>query len=233
MHPGPRRSAPLMSGSSPVVVRRPHGRPRGQEGDWQDGDEKTVTSAGLGPTNFGIATGSSPVSGDSTMTSRRRSTLVSSLVLTLALAAGGRARAQIDLDDIPCIPYPTFGGFDLGYVAGTAAGILPFDSGYGSFGVAGYGGFGEIGAFPLNGYGWGINNQSPQTTSSFQPRSDVMTGAPGRSVRARRIPRKPRRAQVAPRTIGHVTVPKSVRQPGESSSASTFKYDSLLNSRNP
>ena len=83
------------------------------------------------------------------MTSRRRSTLVSSLVLTLALAAGGSAWAQIDLDDIPCIPYPTFGGFDLGYVAGTTAGILPFDSGYGSFGVAGYGGFGEIGGVPL------------------------------------------------------------------------------------
>ncbi len=136
-----------------------------------------------------IAPGSSPVSGDSAMTSRRWSTLVSGLILMLALAAGGSARAQIDLDDIPCIPYPNFSVFDLGYGLGSAEEFSPFDFGYGSFGAADYGGFGGIGTSSLTGFGRSIG-QGPQTTASFQPRYDALTSVPSSKVSKHRVRRR-------------------------------------------
>jgi len=164
------------------------------------------------------------------MTSRRMSIRISGLVFAAALAAPGNARAQFSFDDYPCFPYPPSGDFGLSAISGIDIGISPF--GYGSFGVTGYGGFGGIGAFPSSGYGWNFG-QCPQTATSFQPLVDVIAGIPRRSGRARRIPRKPRRVQVAAGTLGHVSVPESVRQPGESSSASIIKYESLASSRNP
>jgi hypothetical protein len=119
------------------------------------------------------------------MTSRRWSTLVSGLVLTLALAAGGPARAQsFGFQGIP--GYPSVSQFGSGYGTGTAAGIAPD---YGSFGEVGYGGLGRIGAFPLPGYGLSIGRR-PQTTTSFQSVSNVITTVPGWFGRSHRIRRR-------------------------------------------
>src|ERR1700722_15962180 len=102
------------------------------------------------------------------MTSRRLSTLVSGLVLTLGQPPGGPARAQWGFPVNPGpfargygtgsasgfspFDYGSFGGqLGLGYGTGSAPGFSPF--GYGSFeGGLGYGGFGGIGFSPLPGY---------------------------------------------------------------------------------
>ena len=81
------------------------------------------------------------------MTARRVNTRISGLVIAVALANPGSARAQFGLEDVPCIPYPIFSEFNLGYGSGTDAGIMPFA--YGSFGVTGYDGFGGMNAIPL------------------------------------------------------------------------------------
>ena len=99
------------------------------------------------------------------MTSRRWSTLVSGFVLTLALAAGGPARAQFGF--FGSIPgSPTVSQFGLGYGTGTAWGTSSFD--HGSFSGAGSGRLGGISVFPLPGYGLSLGLR-PQTTTSFQP----------------------------------------------------------------
>jgi hypothetical protein len=61
-------------------------------------------------------------------TTRRWSTLVSGLVLTMALASGGSARAQWGFPD-------NSGPFGMGYGTGFASGFSPY--GYGS--SVGYG----------------------------------------------------------------------------------------------
>ena len=119
------------------------------------------------------------------MTSRRSSTLVSGLVLTLALAAGGPARAQWGFPD-------NSGPYGPGYGTGTSSGFSPFD--YGSFGGLGYGGlgyggFGGIGFSPLPGYAQS-SGQRPQTTASFQSAFDVVTTVPGWSRSTHRVRRR-------------------------------------------
>jgi hypothetical protein len=114
------------------------------------------------------------------MITRRWSTLVSGFVFTLALAAGGPARAQWGFPD-------NSGPFGLGYATGAASGFSPFDSG--SFGGLGYGGFGGIGFSPLPGYAQSTG-QWPQTTASFQSVSDVVTRIPGWSRSRRRVRRR-------------------------------------------
>ena len=114
------------------------------------------------------------------MITRRWSTLVSGFVFTLALAAGGPARAQWSFPD-------NSGPFGLGYATGAAAGFSPFDSG--SFGGLGYGGFGGIGFFPHPGYDLSTGER-PQTTASFQSASDVVTTVPGWSRLRRRVRRR-------------------------------------------
>lgn len=122
------------------------------------------------------------------MTSRRWSPLVSGLVLILALAAGGSARAQIELSDVPCIPYPIFNEFSSGYGFGSDAGFSPFDFGYGSFGGTGYGGFGGIDTSSFTGFGQGLGQWS-QTNPSLQPYSDTRTSRSGSKVSKRRVRR--------------------------------------------
>src|ERR1700757_1058562 len=87
--------------------------------------------------------GTAPIiQGDPAMTSRRRSTLVSGLVLSLTLATAGSARAQFGFQGIPGqLPVSQYG---LGYGSGTAPGITPFDGN--SFGVFS-GGYGVISAY--------------------------------------------------------------------------------------
>jgi hypothetical protein len=114
------------------------------------------------------------------MITRRWSTLVSGFVFTLALAAGGSARAQWGFPD-------NSGPFGLGYATGAASGFSPFD--LGSFGGLGYGGFGGIGFSPLPGYGLS-SGEIPQTTASFQSVSDVVTTLPGWSRSRRRVRRR-------------------------------------------
>ena len=118
------------------------------------------------------------------MTSRRWSTLVSGFVLTLALAAGGPARAQFGFfGGIP--GSPTVSQFGLGYGTGTAWGTSSFD--HGSFSGAGSGRLGGISVFPSPGYGLGLR---PQTTTSFQPLANVITSLPGWSGRVHRVHRR-------------------------------------------
>jgi hypothetical protein len=130
------------------------------------------------------------------MTSRRSSTLVLGLVLTLALAAGGPARAQWG--------YPAYSGpFGPGYGTGSYAGFSPYaygsfgsygivsgaqsaPFGLGSFGGLGYGGFGGIGFSPLPGYAESTG-QIPQTTTSFPSTYDIVTRAPRWSGSTRRV----------------------------------------------
>jgi hypothetical protein len=106
--------------------------------------------------------------------------LVSILVLTLAMATAGSARAQWDITG-------TSGPFGLGYGTGIGYGVSPFN--YGSFGGAGYGGLGWIGTFPLSGYGLSIGRR-PQTTTSFQSISDVITTVPDWSRSVHRVGRR-------------------------------------------
>ena len=138
------------------------------------------------------------------MKSRRWSTLVSGLVLTLALAAGGPAQAQWS--------FPVYSGpfglgygtglamesrhtitvhseaFGPGYGIGTPSGFLPFSAG--SFGGGlGYGGFGGIGFSPLPGYAQSTG-QVPQTTASFQSAYDVVTTVPGWGRSTHRVRRR-------------------------------------------
>ena len=121
------------------------------------------------------------------MASRRGSTLVSGLVLTLAMAAGGRAEAQfVRSSGIP--GYSSAGAFGPGYGDGTVYGLSPLN--YGSFGGVGYGGLGQIGTFPLPGYGLGIGRRR-QTITSFRSVSQVVTTVPGWFGRPHRIRRRP------------------------------------------
>ena len=120
------------------------------------------------------------------MTSRRWSTLVSGFVLTLALAAGGPARAQFGF--FGSIPgSPTVSQFGQGYGTGTAWGTSSFD--HGSFSGAGSGRLGGISVFPLPGYGLS-RGLRPQTTTSFQPLANVITSLPGWSGRVHRVHRR-------------------------------------------
>jgi hypothetical protein len=106
--------------------------------------------------------------------------LVSILVFALAMATAGPARAQWGFPG-------TSGPFGPGYGTGTAYGISPFD--YGSFGGVYYGCLGGIGTFPLPGYGLSIGRR-PQTTTSFQSVSDVITTVPGWSPAVHRVRRR-------------------------------------------
>jgi hypothetical protein len=123
------------------------------------------------------------------MIMRRWSTLVSGFVFTLALAAGGPARAQWGFPD-------NSGPFGLGYAPGAASGFSPLDSGSsgfspldsGSFEGLGYGGIGGIGFFPLPGYGLSTG-EMPQTRASFQSVSDVVTTVPSWRRLRRRVRR--------------------------------------------
>jgi hypothetical protein len=133
-----------------------------------------------------IAPRQSPVPGDSAMTSQRWSTLVSGLVLTLALAAGGRAEAQFVFSGgIP--GYSSAGAFDPGDGAVIVSGLSPFN--YGSFAGVGFGGLGQIGAFPLPGYGRSIGRR-PLTTTSFQPLSSGITSLSGWNGRLHGVRRR-------------------------------------------
>ena len=115
-----------------------------------------------------------------------RSVIGSSVVfLTLALAAPGGAHAQFGFRGIPGAP--SVSQFGPGYGTGTAYGISPFD--YGSFGGVYYGCLGGIGTFPLPGYGLSIGRR-PQTTTSFQSVSDVITTVPGWSPAVHRVRRR-------------------------------------------
>jgi hypothetical protein len=115
-----------------------------------------------------------------TSTSRRWSTFVSGFVLTMALAAGGPARAQWG--------FPINSGpFGAGYGTGIASGFSPDN--YGSFGGLGYGGFGGIGFSPIPGYAQ-ASGQIPQTTASFQSTFDVVTTVPRWSGSTRRVRRR-------------------------------------------
>jgi hypothetical protein len=132
-------------------------------------------------------------------TTRRWSTFVSGLVLTMALASGGSARAQWGFPG-------NSGPFGMGYGTGFASGFSPYDygssvgygtgiaSGFspyntGSFGGLGYGGFGGIGYSPLPGYAQ-ASGQVPQTTTSFQSAFDIVTTAPRWSGSTRRVRRR-------------------------------------------
>jgi hypothetical protein len=120
------------------------------------------------------------------MTSQRWSTLVSGLVLTLALSAGSPARAQFGFQGIP--GSPSVSGFGLGYESGTSYGISPFS--YGSFGGAGFSGFGGIGTFPaLPGYRLS-SGQRPQAITSYQSVSSAVTLVPGWNGSAHRVRRR-------------------------------------------
>jgi hypothetical protein len=130
-----------------------------------------------------IAPRASPVPGDTGMASRRWSTFVSGLVLTLAMASGGPAEAQFVVSG--SIPgYSPAGTFGPGYGAGLVSGLSPLP--YGSLGGAGYGGLGPTGTFPLPGYGLSIGRR-PQTTTSFQSVSQVITTVPGWFGRVHRV----------------------------------------------
>ena len=117
------------------------------------------------------------------MTSQRWTTLVSGLVLTLALAAGSPARAQWGLPGAP--DYPPVGQFGLG--SGVVQGISPF--GFGSFGVGGHVGSFNFVGFPTPGYARAIG-QRPHTTTSFQSVSDTVTLVPGWSGSGHRVRRR-------------------------------------------
>jgi hypothetical protein len=114
------------------------------------------------------------------MITRRWSTLVSGFVFTLALAAGGPARAQWGFPG-------DFGPFGPGYSTGAAPGFSPFT--YGSLAGPGYGGFGGIGFSPLPGYAQ-ATGQRPRTTASYQSAYDVVTSVPGWSRSTHRVRRR-------------------------------------------
>ncbi len=120
------------------------------------------------------------------MTSQWWRTLVSGLVLALALAAGSPARAQFGFQGIP--GSPSVSSFGLGYGTGTAYGISPY--GYGSLEGAGFTGFGGIGTFPaLPGYRLS-SGQRPQAITSYQSVSSAVTLVPGWNGSAHRVRRR-------------------------------------------
>jgi hypothetical protein len=132
-----------------------------------------------------------------TTTSRRWSTFVSGLVLTMALAAGGPAHAQWGF---PVYTGPSGAGygssaydygspvnFGAGYGTAIASGFSPYD--YGTVGGLGYGGFGGLGFSTLPGYAQ-ASGQRPQTTASFPSAYDVVTAVPGWSRSTHRIRRR-------------------------------------------
>ena len=108
------------------------------------------------------------------MTSPRWNTLVSGVVLTLALAVGGPAQAQRIFDGMPSIPssFDLESSFCVG--DGSGVGLSFFNNGYSSFGLTGYGYSGGMRGFPLPGYGFS-NREWPQTTTSFQADSSTNT----------------------------------------------------------
>jgi hypothetical protein len=108
------------------------------------------------------------------------------IVLTLALPAGGTARAQFGFfGGIP--RSPAVSQLGLGYGTGTAWGTSSFD--HGSFSGAGFGRLGGTSVFPLPGYGLSLGLR-PQTTSSFQPLVNVVTSLPGWSGFVHRVHRR-------------------------------------------
>jgi hypothetical protein len=119
------------------------------------------------------------------MTSQRRNTLVSVLVLALVLATAGSARAQWGFPGIS--GQPGVSPFGLGYGSGTAYGSSPYA--LGSFGATSYGGPSNFIGFPLPGYSVSIG-QSPQATFALQPAYDAVTSVPGWSGRAHRVHRR-------------------------------------------
>jgi hypothetical protein len=130
------------------------------------------------------------------MTSQRWRILISGLVLTLALASGGPARAQWG--------FPlTYSPFVQGYGIGTAHGISPYD--YGSFGGVSFGGLGTIGASPSANFDL-RSGPRPQATTSFQSVSNAITLVPGWSGSTHRV-RRIREAQTErpPRAVAAKT----------------------------
>ncbi len=133
------------------------------------------------------------------MRSRRWSTIVSGLVLTMAMASGSPARAQWGFPGNASpfgAGYATGSGFgfspydygsSVGYGTVGASGFLPYNNS--SFGGLGYGGFGGIGFSPLPGYAQ-ASGQVPQTTASFQSAFDVVTTVPRWSGSQRRVRRR-------------------------------------------
>ncbi len=135
------------------------------------------------------------------MTSRRLSTLSSILVVALALAAPGGARAQSGFQGTSS--GSSFSQFGLGYGAGIDFGTTPFS--YGSLGGAGFGGSGGIGESPSslsglsNGQIGGVYQSAawsnllpvpyarPQTTTAFQPVHNIITSLPGWSGSTHRV----------------------------------------------
>src|SRR5271166_2901504 len=135
------------------------------------------------------------------MTSRRLSTLSSILVVGLALAAPGAARAQSGLQGSS--RNSSFSQFGLGYGAGIDFGTTPFS--YGTPGGAAYGGLGGIGVSPYSPFG--LNNSQvggvyqsaswsnllpvpytrPQATTALQPVYNIITSLPGWSGAAHRV----------------------------------------------
>jgi hypothetical protein len=124
------------------------------------------------------------------MTSRLWSTLVSGSVLTLALAVGGRAQAQVfGFNGIG--GYPSVNQPGPGYGAGINFGATPF--GYGSFGGADIVGLGSFGGFPVPlSYGLSSAHHRPMTTISFQPVWSAITAVPGWDGSVHRIHRRHR-----------------------------------------
>jgi hypothetical protein len=116
------------------------------------------------------------------MTSRPWNTLLSILVFALALATAGSARAQFGFGGTSS--HSSDSAFGWGYGTATVQGISPFDSG--SFGAESYAGLGRIRGFPVPGYGRSIG-RTPQTITSFQSVSDVVTLVPGWNRSAHRV----------------------------------------------
>ncbi len=119
------------------------------------------------------------------MTTRGWSRLFSILVFALALATTGNAQAQFACASNPGDSFGSSVGW--GYGIGTVHGFSPFD--YGSFGAANYGGLGVIRGFPHPGYGRAIGRR-PQTITSYQSVSDVVTLVPGWNGSAHRVRRR-------------------------------------------
>jgi hypothetical protein len=114
-------------------------------------------------------------------------TIVSGLVLFVALATSSSARAQYAY--LGNSGQPSVRQFGLGYGAAAAYGAWPHDYRYGSIGAAGYGGLKSFGVFTVPGYGRSIG-QRPLTTTSYQSISNVVTLVPGWSGAGHRMHRR-------------------------------------------